>query len=88
MTDSIIDKGNILPLVDFWIIVNDFGNSLEKFLRNFIFSIFFKNFKNNFSEDVIVRKIIIPIAKIVNMYILYSKTNIPNNDIIAIAKKS
>ena len=26
--------------------------------------------------------------KIVNMYILYSKTNIPNNDIIAIAKKS
>ena len=88
VTDNIIDKGNIFPLVDFWIIVNDFGNSFEKFLRNFIFSIFLRNFKNSFSEDVIIKKILIPTDKIANMYMLYSKTKIPNNDIIAIAKKS
>ena len=27
VTDNNIDKGNIFPLVDFWITVNDFGNS-------------------------------------------------------------
>ena len=68
ITDSVTDKGNIFPLVDCCIILNDFGNSFEKFLRNFIFSILFKNFKNNFSEDVTIKKILIPIDKIAKMY--------------------
>ena len=62
-----MDKGKIFPLVDFCITLNDFGNSFEKFLRNFIFSILFKNFKNIFSEDVTIKKILIPITKTPNM---------------------